>query len=389
KKHIILTIVIISCFSPLSAQKYYHMLTKDPLVGIEDWISNLLTSDDKNTGIGFTTGLKCRGFVTADGCWGLMKASSTNPVSQFSDYLLHTLDTPTLGVQGHACIERLIVGNYTYNTEPRNTIDLEVENGYGKVTTKADKGLILTSEKARKIYLYGNAYFDQYAWCALGPGRNNDPTINNDNNRLLRIGSTGGVAIWGNRKVASDDKPQFSVKGSEVYSYVPLSIQPDDKVRIFLGTSNGDPNDGWIGTINDNGLHIGTHNMSSMYIGTDQNIYLGLNHTEMSQIRAELKSKYKLFVGKGILSEDYSIAPKSSWSDFVFQKDYQLRSLTDLEKFIKDKKHLPDIPSAKKIAEDGYSQHEMNKVLLQKVEELTLYVIELQKQVETLKAKDK
>lgn len=90
----------------------------------------------------------------------------------------------------------------------------------------------------------------------------------------------------------------------------------------------------------------------------------------------------------GVLAEDLSIAPISSWADFVFQKDYFLRPLSEVEQFIKEEKHLPDVPSAQKVAEDGYSQHEMNKVLLQKVEELTLYVIELEKQVKDLKAKE-
>jgi len=99
----------------------------------------------------------------------------------------------------------------------------------------------------------------------------------------------------------------------------------------------------------------------------------------------ELKNKYGMFVYKGILSEDYAIAPKSTWADFVFSRNYNLKPLKEVESFIAENEHLPDVPSAAQVAEEGYSQHDMNKVLLQKIEELTLYIIKQQKEIEELK----
>ena len=75
----------------------------------------------------------------------------------------------------------------------------------------------------------------------------------------------------------------------------------------------------------------------------------------------------------------------SGWSDFVFDEDYQLPSLSELEDYVKANRHLPDIPSAKEVEENGVDLGEMNAKLLQKVEELTLYVIDLQKQIDELK----
>ena len=72
-------------------------------------------------------------------------------------------------------------------------------------------------------------------------------------------------------------------------------------------------------------------------------------------------------------------------SDFVFEKDYKLRSIGDLETFIKENKHLPDIPSANDVKENGIDLGEMDAKLLQKIEELTLYIIEQQKQLEELR----
>lgn len=109
-----------------------------------------------------------------------------------------------------------------------------------------------------------------------------------------------------------------------------------------------------------------------------------MGKSQVAAIRSELKEKYKLFVSKGILAEDYSIAPIGSWSDYVFSKSFNLKKLVDVEEFIKKNKHLPDVPSATEVAEKGYSQHEMNKVLLKKIEELTLYTIEQEKKIERL-----
>ena len=66
-------------------------------------------------------------------------------------------------------------------------------------------------------------------------------------------------------------------------------------------------------------------------------------------------------------------------ADFVFEDDYELRSLEEVEQFIKVNKHLPDIPSAAQMQEESIGIAEMNKLLLQKIEELTLYMIEQQK----------
>ena len=74
------------------------------------------------------------------------------------------------------------------------------------------------------------------------------------------------------------------------------------------------------------------------------------------------------------------IVENITFPDYVFDDSYNLRSLEEVEKFIKSNNHLPDIPSAKQVAEEGMNLKEMNNLLLQKVEELTLYLIEMKKE---------
>jgi hypothetical protein len=77
----------------------------------------------------------------------------------------------------------------------------------------------------------------------------------------------------------------------------------------------------------------------------------------------------------------------TGWSDFVFEKDYNLMPLADVDKYIKENNHLPGVPSANEVISNGNNLGEMDAILLKKIEELTLYVIELKKENEELKAK--
>jgi hypothetical protein len=96
-------------------------------------------------------------------------------------------------------------------------------------------------------------------------------------------------------------------------------------------------------------------------------------------------SKYRLFVKSGIETEEVLIKLQGEWSDYVFDSKYKLRTLSEVEKYITLNKHLPDIPSASQVRENGIQVGEMNALLLQKIEELTLYIIEQQKQIDLLK----
>lgn len=76
---------------------------------------------------------------------------------------------------------------------------------------------------------------------------------------------------------------------------------------------------------------------------------------------------------------------ETGWADFVFDKEYKLRSLEEVKAHIDEYKHLPDIPSEAEVKENGVSLGEMQAKLLQKIEELTLYVIELKEENQQIK----
>jgi trimeric autotransporter adhesin len=100
---------------------------------------------------------------------------------------------------------------------------------------------------------------------------------------------------------------------------------------------------------------------------------------------------FQLFVKGGILTERVRVAVANSdrWADYVFKKGYKLMPLRDVERFIKYNQHLPNVPSAQEMAKNGLDVMETSAKLMEKIEELTLYMIEANKKIEVLEAKMK
>ncbi|NHA06101.1 hypothetical protein G7092_19990 [Mucilaginibacter sp. HC2] len=79
----------------------------------------------------------------------------------------------------------------------------------------------------------------------------------------------------------------------------------------------------------------------------------------------------------------------TGWNDYVFKKDYQLRPLSEVKTYIEQNQHLPEIPSEQEMIKKGLDVAEINKLLMKKVEELTLYLIEVKNEYDSLKQQQK
>lgn len=117
-----------------------------------------------------------------------------------------------------------------------------------------------------------------------------------------------------------------------------------------------------------------TYNSSAYFIGGGNNYMAG-----KLAIGTYNPGSYKLAV-EGTIGARRMKVTQGSWADFVFHPDYELPTLQEVERFIKVNRHLPEIPSAKEVESDGLDLGEMNKKLLQKIEEMTLYMIEMKKE---------
>lgn len=133
------------------------------------------------------------------------------------------------------------------------------------------------------------------------------------------------------------------------------------------------------GTINENPAPTGNSPWSTS--GNDISFASGNVGIGTSSI----PSGYKLAVDGKMVSEEVLVELSASWPDYVFTKEYDLPSLEEIQNHIEEKGHLPNIPSAKEVEENGIELGEMNRLLLEKIEELTLHLINQQKEINALK----
>lgn len=129
-----------------------------------------------------------------------------------------------------------------------------------------------------------------------------------------------------------------------------------------------------------NDMQIGTSNAAGK-------LFLNANKVQISTSVA-LPDGYRLGVGGKIYCEELRVRLQSSgWPDYVFSDRYQLMPLHQLKTFIAQNNHLPNIPKAAFIEKEGFEVGDMNKRLLEKVEELTLYILQLEQRISGLEKK--
>jgi hypothetical protein len=133
-----------------------------------------------------------------------------------------------------------------------------------------------------------------------------------------------------------------------------------------------------------NGGSTNARKFEIMYAGTtkflmDNNGNVGIGTTN--------PGNFKLAVEGTIGAREVKVT-LDSWSDFVFDGNYKLRELEEVESFIHDNNRLPDIPSETEVIENGINLGEMDAKLLQKIEELTLYMIEMNKRMNSLESEN-
>ncbi|MGB4774139.1 MAG: hypothetical protein WBP45_03120 [Daejeonella sp.] len=131
-----------------------------------------------------------------------------------------------------------------------------------------------------------------------------------------------------------------------------------------------------------NAIQLGNANVTKVFAGVGNAATLIAGSCVLGTVNTP--AGYKLYVEQGILTEKVKVALKSSanWADYVFEKEYKLNKLEDVEQFINKNKHLPNVPSAAEVLKDGIDLGKMDAKLLEKIEELTLYMIDLNKKSE-------
>jgi hypothetical protein len=228
------------------------------------------------------------------------------------------------------------------------------------------------------------AYGNNKNILVLGTGYNNGTAFIKDNNVGLGTANpTEKLTVEGNIK--SSGKASFGnnlkIFGtSESWAEGISIIRQDGWSGIRLcrnDPASGNYNGNWA-----IGYNVNTNNdfnISAQYEGAFyDNIFHITNATRNVGIGTTTPSE-KLSVNGNIRAKKL-IVTQNGWPDYVFSNNYKLRSIHEVENFIATNKHLPDMPSAKDIEEKGLDIGKMQAILLKKIEDLTLYIIELKRE---------
>lgn len=246
-------------------------------------------------------------------------------------------------------------------------------------------GIEFTTANQRRGFVMGDG---QWFIMHKNNGNNNSRLVNvlipNANNNSFQAQFVVDANMCTTRLIVADlntshDNVQLRTSGTDAYLDANgdengLHIKSNTGWKIHLHDQVG------IGTTGYN-----TNIVPGSSLTVSGGVFIGAKNFTGSYNITSKVDKFLLWVQKGIVSENFALVKVTDWSDHVFNKDYFLRPLSEVEDFIKEKKHLPDVPSEKEIVANGYSVHDMNKVMMQKIEELTLYVIQQQKEIKKLK----
>jgi hypothetical protein len=97
---------------------------------------------------------------------------------------------------------------------------------------------------------------------------------------------------------------------------------------------------------------------------------------------------FKVGVGGKVIAEGVKVELQGNWPDYVFEEGYQLRDLKSLKQFITTNGHLPNIPDAATIEKEGMDVEEINVKLIEKIEELSLYLIQMEERIKALEVEN-
>lgn len=187
--------------------------------------------------------------------------------------------------------------------------------------------------------------------------------INNDNPRVhLDVNGTSYsnfLSLGGDPTIMGTDLVRFRIKGYSLTNNSNL-FEINNNSNLLFSISN-------LGDLNLNGRIVVN--------STNNNPFVIQNGTEkLVQIESD-----------GLLRARRVKIDQDSWSDYVFEDNFILMSLSEVEKYISKNKRLPDMPSTQEVQTNGVDLAEMNSLLLKKIEELMLYTIDQQKEIDLLK----
>jgi len=163
---------------------------------------------------------------------------------------------------------------------------------------------------------------------------------------------------------------------------------PDTKLHITDGTDVGNASGGYLQLGPTNGRNIGfdDNEIQARLNGVVSRLVLQNGGGALQIGSAGTPAGYAVSINGKVICEELKIQGSSSWPDYVFADNYILKPLPELKDFIRQNRHLPDIPPASEIEKNGIEVGDMQKRLMKKIEELTLYILTQEEKIKNIQA---
>ncbi len=305
------------------------------------------------------------------GGWALNGNSGTNPANDF----IGTSDNQPFTIKSN----NQMVAEFRYGAPSNNYIGTNFQRtgvgiiGTGAPTHTLEVGLAdLAGGSQGALGIRGTSYMSHFNYSAtedvyIRGGKAGSNVIIND------ILDLGNVTIGTN---IPDANTKLTLQTAADFSTA-LSIRNPSgsaKFNAFLG-GPGNGNTISLGTPGAMPIALYTNSANRIFITAAGNVGIGTDNPTN-----------KLSVYGNIRSTEV-IVETANWPDYVFNKRYQLQPLAEVEKYIQQNNHLPNIPSANEIEKSGLQLGDMQKRMMEKMEELTLYIIQQQKEIDALRKK--
>ena len=252
-------------------------------------------------------------------------------------------------------------------SQSENTVTLS--NGGGSFTLPT-----FNDTDAQSLALNGNTLSISNGNSVTLPTYVDTPQTLSQTGNTVTLSNGGGSFTMPNTSVTAGTNVTVTGSGSSVSPYVVSAA--DTSFYANNGTINS--------ATTTNGNRVVTMNNSNIWFqsaaaDTNSKIYIGTTATYPSTT-----GNYKLYVEGGILTEKVKVALRSTanWADYVFEKNYDLMPLKNVEEYIAIHKHLPGIDSASELAKNGLDLAEMQAKHMAKIEEMMLYIIDQNKTIE-------
>ncbi len=247
---------------------------------------------------------------------------------------------------------------------------------------------------SNKLYIE-NSNADSTAALIFGNFDNNNLIINADTK--VNTNNFGKSAINATKTSSTDDVP--AVLGmNKTTNFYGIGVRGEGGWKGVEGVANvttgADFYYGVVGTAigGNTGTNYGIYgnasgaakNFGGFFIG---DAYISGN-TSIGGSSGDFATGYKLSVVGKVACEEVLVDMKADWPDYVFKSDYNLKTLDEIKKHINEHGHLPNVPSAEEVEKNGLLLGNMNKILLEKIEELTLYILQQEERIKKLEEKE-